>query len=211
MVSLDVLSRDTTNSTAERLIAFHEIERHRWAENVLAYGEARRQRGLPKTVDDSVQAAAVARDAQKVRRLRDKFFPSKNPKRGIGHWEWTGKANLRDLTCCAPFGGGVSEEIYRTSYAMLSAHTHGGISGVFGLTRDAFDRICFRAYDLVIRCALEAALFYGKVVRLDALAEFRRMVERVRVVPDQALDVEVLKFFRGQEGSSTAESKSNGL
>ncbi len=195
MVSLHVLSRADGAASAERLVAFTDIERYRSDNEIDCYETERERQGLPASTPPSVIKVAkrnVKAQCERVTGLKQRYFTKQQ--KIVGQWEWSGKRDLGSLTKSL---GGVSDHSYRVHYPRLSWYAHGSsLVGIHSFSADDFQRIFFMAHDVARECAVAAAVFYAKIIRLDKIQEFRQMIEKVREAPGAALILSELECAR---------------
>jgi hypothetical protein len=204
IVSLAALSQENGDSLAERLVAFTDIERYRSDEEVDRYESERSQKGYePTTAAPTLKVVRrnLETNRQRVAQLKAQYF-SKGPSKKVGQWEWAGEYRLDRLVRSL---GGIAEHLYSLHYPRLSWYAHGSsLVGTHSLSADSFERLFFMAHDIARECAVAAALFYGKIVGLDKVDEFARMIENVKEVPGAAMILAKLGRYRQAKSAESA-------
>jgi len=157
LLDMKILATDKTGDAVKRYNEFPEIERHRRAEQLIAF-DAKHPNQIKQ--DLSVQRAFVADPARQAR-----VTSAIGPKRKYPD-HWSGM-NARDR---ARHAG--EETLYVEVYALLSWYVHAGAAGTAGMGKDALESVFGICHGLIRRIFLEAISICAKATKISEMPEF---------------------------------------
>jgi ACT domain-containing protein len=190
LIDIKIIIEDKTGNLVEKFHAFPEIEKFRFAENLVSFKDAYPD---DSNIDVSLQRAYVNKPDRKqnIEKIVIRYW-GKN-KKGKPNYpqHWTGK-NIKERAKDLGFG---FEELYMKSFPFLSWYVHSGSTGYAGLNKEAIDACFGLSHSIAQEIFLEGMLVCAREMKIsEAISKFSKFIEALHLTPSNFLVQELKKL-----------------
>jgi hypothetical protein len=170
--AIEIALIDKIDRAPEKIVAFSEYERLRYAKRIIQFVEKHPDRATE--VDLFQHKTFVDRDGARIDARQREFWPNGKPT----HW------SQRDLRSRAELVGDDILELYDSEYQIHSWYVHGGITGVINTREEFYVAMCGNSFRLAAEsyeAILESMITVFQLYRTDS--KLRAKLEYAKGVP----------------------------
>ena len=197
----NLLIYDFIKDGAEKYQAFTQMERYRSASLIVDY----KSRYPESELSDERQSEFINSPGKhlEIENLVVKYWGSDkngNPKK-ITHWsEMNALDRAKKIDKALTNKSVKYEELYVSSYPMLSWYIHSGSAGIENITPDFCESIIGISHSIIQTCFLEATRIIGIFMHLNqALENFFKIIDQLKLEPGKILLDEQIKLLKEAE------------
>ena len=197
----NLLIYDLIENGLEKHLAFTKIERYRVAKQIVDY----KSKYPESEIEDERQIELISIPGKQleIENLIVKYWGmDKNSKpKKISHWsEMNVRYRAEKIDRAQNNGCFKYEELYVSSYPMLSWYIHSGSAGIENLKTESFETIIGNSHSIIQNCFLEATRIIGIFMHINqAMENFFRVIDMLKLEPGKFLIDEQIRLLKEAE------------